>query len=414
MQLKVDIDRERIADWFGPDGTHRLPEQALPAVLAHEPTRRLLTVIGLPSAGGALLRFDSDPDTLLSPLATRLAGPSIGADHLLVLGEAGYRDWLVLDGVTGQVALATATATAAATEPAEPARVLLDVIASDLSVVLLFLHELEALRTGAADPTAHDGRRGPAVVAEVTAALAQRMRAVDPAVFEPSGLAPHWSTALLVYGLRWVAHPGAGAAGQDERPLAYEITPELVADLGEVVPLHPDDLPECLRHEPTRRLLTTVGLPASDYLRDDEERPFTTLRECCPWYAEDEENTRAHQLDYVCLGDTVYDCQVVVDGTTGRVEITEGDGEEGWPAAHLHSDLSAFYVTIWVVTRLSDEAARWTRGREPADWKVFTPDRLLAEAGLNLLIELDPSAFEHKASFWNARADDGHMGGLLG
>ncbi|MDH6117860.1 hypothetical protein ABH930_005283 [Kitasatospora sp. GAS204A] len=399
MQLKVDIDRERLADWFGEDAIHRLPEQALPAVLTHAPTRRLLTEVGLPRGGGGFLRFDTDPDLLLQPLATRLDGPSVGASHLLVLG-AVQRDWLVLDGVSGQVALA-------GTSYDQPAQVVLDVLAGDLSVVLLFLHELAGLRAGAADPAAHGGRRGPAVVAEVTGALAQRMRAVDPAVFEPSGMAPYWSAAVLASGLRWAARPGD--------LLAYEITPELVAELGEVRPVRAPDLPAALSHEPTRRLLTTVGLPTTDHLWGDQVLPLATLRESDPWYAEpDAEIERAHQLDHLWLGDTAYDCQVVLDGQRGHLEVTVGDGDEDWPAARLHADLSAYYLTLWVLTRLRAEALRWTTLHTPADWQVFTPVDLFQEAALQLIAEIDPSAVQDETSFWNALADDGHMGGLLG
>ncbi|MBB4922063.1 SUKH-4 family immunity protein [Kitasatospora kifunensis] len=470
MQLKVDIDRDRITGWFGPDGTVCLSEQALPAALIHEPTRRLLTELGLPRQGGTLtgldfLRFETDPEVLLRPLADqlddsvlaprqatfapsrrpartlaapaespstsstrtsgrhaesthmgappgrrlgeplldgqRLPDAALGTDHLLMLGTV-QRDRLVLDGRTGQVALAGITY-------GKPAEVLLDVLASDLSVVLLFLHELAALRSAACDPAAQDGRRGPAVLAEVTGAVERRLRAVDPALFEPSGVAALWSAALLVYGLCWGARPGAWAAELGGHALAYEITSELMAELGEVQPLHPDDLPAGLRHQPTRQLLTSVGLPVTDRFSGDQQRPLATLGERCPWYAE-EPADRAHQLDYFLLGATAYNCQVVLDGVSGRVEITEGDGEEGWPAAQLACDLSAYYLAIWVLTRLREAVAQWSS----VGWQVFDLDELLAEAGLELLARLDPSAVAREASLWNALADDGHMGGLLG
>lgn len=400
MQLKVDVDRERLTDWFGADRLHRLPEQALPAVLSHGPTRRLLTELGLPRDGGDFLTFDSDPDLLLRPLATRLDGPSVGAHHLLVLGEV-CRDWLVLDGATGRVALA-------ATTYDQPEQVILDPLATDLSVLLLFLHEAEQLRATAADRTAREGRRGPAVVDEVIGALMERMRAVDPAVFDPSGAAPYWSALLLTHGLRWAARPGDS--------LAHEITPELMAELGEVRPVRAEDLPAALSHEPTRRLLTAVGLPTTDYLRGDETvLPLVTLRESDPWYAEEgAELERAHQLDLLRLGDTVYDCAVVLDGTTGRIEVTAGDGDEDWPAAGLHTDLSAYYLTLWALNRLRAEARRWTTLHKPADWQVFTPIGLLQEAALQLIAEIDSTAVEDERSLWNSLAADGHMGGLLG
>jgi hypothetical protein len=104
---------------------------------------------------------------------------------------------------------------------------------------------------------------------------------------------------------------------------------------------------------------------------------------------------------------------VVLDGKTGSLEVTEGDDED-WSAAHLHVDLSAFLVAIWTVSRLRKEAARWTVLRPPARWQVFEPYEFLAEAGRDLLADIDPSAVEDDAGLWNALADDHHMGGLLG
>ncbi|MCX4744274.1 SUKH-4 family immunity protein [Kitasatospora sp. NBC_01287] len=403
MQLKVDLDRDRLADWFGQDGTRLVPGSALPDALVHQPSRWLLTELGLPREGGARVEFATGPELLLRPLAELLDGPSTGAEQLLVLGRVGC-DRLVLDGVTGRIALAGTTY-------GQPAEVLIDLVASDLSVLLLFIHELEVLRADAADPSALDGLRGPAVVAEVTSALTERLRALDPAVFDAAGQAPLWSAVLLVHGLRWAARPGAWLDGPS---LAYEITPELAAGIGSFAPVDPAHLPSVLAHPPTRQLLTRIGLLTSDQLRANEERPLLPLGERHPWIAEHLSQERAHQLDQVCLGETLYDCLVVVDGASGRLELTEGDGEEGWPAALLQSDLSAFYLTCWVLARLRAEAARWHGLRKPADWQVFEPGSLLSEAGFDLLAELDPMSVTEEDGLWRTLADDGHMGGLLG
>ncbi|MFD9124621.1 SUKH-4 family immunity protein [Kitasatospora sp. NPDC059571] len=392
-----------------------LLEGALPDRLVHAPTRRLLVEIGLPYGCGAPgLDLATDPAVLLRPLADLIDGPSTGADDLLVLGEVG-RDHLVLDGRTGRVALA-----AAGRRPSTG--VLLDPVATDLAAFLAGLAALAALRTGAADPAALQGRRGPAVADEVRAAALGRMRAADPAVFSPSGDAPYWSAAVLLESLRWAARPGAWDATDGEGRLAHGITPDLAAELGPLLPVADADLPAVLRHRPTRRLLTAVGLPSTGLLRGDEERPLATLGERMPWYAEEaaDADPDADPVDgaagpgRVFLGLSVYDCAVLLDGDTGRISVLSDEGDEEWPAPGLSTDLSAYYLTIWVLARLRTEAGRWTGRCAPVQWQVFDQVELLAEEGRRLLADLDPPAFADEESLWNALADDGHMGGLLG
>ncbi|MGF1429017.1 SUKH-4 family immunity protein [Kitasatospora sp. LaBMicrA B282] len=381
QQPVLDLTADQLAAWFGSEGLTRIPESALPAGLTHEPTRRLLSTLGLPSGTRALIDFELDPEVLLAPLPEHLAW----APQLLRVGRV-LRDWVVLDGATGQVSLAARERRARTAEPAG------DLLASDLSLLLRFAGEVGELATRP----------------EHTAQTAARLRELDPAVFDASasGQAPLWSALLFGYGLRAAARPG--------RELAWEVTPELLAEFATPHPLAEADLPATLTHQPTRRLLLTLGLPECDLLTPDSERPLATLRERQEWLVDELTEERAHQLDQISLGDTVYGCDLLVDGATGRIEVGEGGGDEGWPAAPLHRDLSACYLALWLLTRLRAEAERWVRGHRPADWHVVRTERVLAELALHLLADLDPVSCADESSLWPALADDGHMGGLLG
>jgi hypothetical protein len=74
----------------------------------------------------------------------------------------------------------------------------------------------------------------------------------------------------------------------------------------------------------------------------------------------------------------------------------------------------AFYLAVWSVDRLREQARPWWALRKPADFEVFRMPDLLAAAGEDLLAWIDPSSVADEQSLWNALIDDGHMGGLLG
>ncbi|MEV7025627.1 SUKH-4 family immunity protein [Kitasatospora sp. NPDC093558] len=424
MQLRTTITTDTMAQWFGADDLVRVPAGALPDALVHEPTRRFLSEVGLPREGGAYVRLHTDPAVWLLPVSGRLEAGT-GGDHLLVLGECGgqppfFGDWLVLDAVTGQVFIAGGRSGAGG-------EVATDLVASDLSVLVTFMHELEALRAAAADPTAHDGRRGRDVMTEVTRAVRERMQATDPAVFTPYGDAPHWTAVLAGYGLLWAARRHHDAA----ESLAFDITPELMEDLS-TVPVSPEDLPPALQHEPTRRLLTTVGLPTDGYLRDSEERPLVTVDDPASAPAGDGDGPHCPaRRELIRLGAAGQEHEILLDGVTGRIEAAEGDDLEDCPSEPLHTDLSAFYLAVWTLTRL---AGLWEAMQEqdeefddyegefkldpynpgPTDWNVFFGKFTLERIALDLLAQLDAPSVAHDDTLWNVCANDSNYGYLLG
>ncbi|MER7467676.1 SUKH-4 family immunity protein [Streptomyces sp. NPDC097981] len=429
MQLRTTTTANSVAQWFGADNLLRVPTDALPDTLVHEPTRRFLSEVGLPREGGAYVRLHTDPAVWLQPVSGRLERLTASADHLLVLGECGghppiFGDWLVLDAVTGQVFVVGGRYSAGS-------ELVTDLVASDLSVLVTFVHELETLRAVAADPTAHDGRRGRDVMTEVTRAVCERMQATDPAVFTEYGDAPHWTAVLAGYGLLWAARRNHDAA----ESLAFDITPELMEDLI-LLPVSPEDLPPALRHEPTRRLLTTVGLPTLGYLRDSEARPLVTLRQSGSRQADDDgEPHGPAQRDLIRLGAAGRGYEILLDGPTGRIGAVVGDDFEDSPVGLLHTDLSAFYQAIWTLTSLAalweamqlededfddyeddykDEFKLDPYNPGPTDWNAFSGKFTLERIALDLLAQLDAPSVAHDATLWNVCANDSNYGCLLG
>ncbi|MFD5431285.1 SUKH-4 family immunity protein [Kitasatospora sp. NPDC127067] len=375
----------------------------LPGEVVHAGSREFLVREGLP-ATGAFLDFEALGDGELTAFPAE-------AERLFVLGETEYctpfaagGSLVLLDGVTGEVFL----------DNGGPRR---DLLASGVAALAGLVREVDAVAEGARRPEALDGRRGPTVVAEVLAGAEQRMREIDPGLFDDgSAPPPHWGTALLVGALGWGALPG-GPGGP-----AYETAPELVAELaaltdqdggpGRVHRFRPEELPAALVHEPTRRLLTEVGLPLGGAMFGVCEEPLVTMGEAYPEYFDGEEE-RPYQRDFLALGDWPTDLTIALDGATGRLELPDWY-DDGHPEAYLNRDLSALLYALWTYERLRAEWDRWEYGRARGTWAVFDPQALLSAVVDRLVETVDPEAFASPGCSWRLLAEDGHMGGLLG
>ncbi|WP_196952691.1 SUKH-4 family immunity protein [Kitasatospora sp. SUK 42] len=375
----------------------------VPGGVVHAGSREFLTLEGLP-ATGAFLDFGALDG---GPLR---AFPG-GAERLFVLGETDYctpfaavGTLVLLDGTSGEVFLGNGG----------PQR---DLLASDLTALAALVREVEAVGEAARRPEALDGRRGPAVVAEVMAGAERRMREIDPGLYGRAATPPaHWGTALLVRALGWGALPG-GPGGP-----AYEVGAELVAELaaltdedggaGLVHRFRPEALPDALVHAPTRRLLTEVGLPLGGAMFGVGEEPLVTMAQAYPEYFDGEEE-RPYQRDFLALGDWPTDLTIALDGATGRLELPDWY-DDGQPEAYLNRDLSALLYALWTYERLRAEWERWDHGLGDGTWAVFDPQSLLSTVVDRLVEAVDPEAFASPGRSWRLLAEDGHMGGLLG
>ncbi|MER7756211.1 SUKH-4 family immunity protein [Kitasatospora sp. NPDC097643] len=394
---------------MGHAGCGRVAAGSLPGGVVHAESREFLLRGGLPVAG-AFLDFGALTGGALVPARGPVAGPAGGAERFFVLGETEYCEHfatdgspVLLDGVTGEVFLAGLVG-------GELRR---DLLASDLPALAALVREVEAVAEAARRADALGGRRGPAVVAEVMAGAERRMREVDPRLFERSATPPaHWGTALLVRALGWGALPG-GPDGP-----AYEIGTELVAELagltddGLVHRYRPEELPSGLVHEPTRRLLTEVGLPSGGAMFGACGEPLVTMAEAYPEYFDGEEE-RPYQREFLALGHWPTDLMIALDGVTGRLELPDWY-DDGHPEAYLNRDLSALLYALWTYERLRTEWERWDDGRGGGTWTVFDPQSLLSTAVDGAVEAVDPEAFASPGRSWRLLADDAHLGGLLG
>ncbi|KJS57985.1 SUKH-4 family immunity protein [Streptomyces rubellomurinus] len=379
----------------------------LPGGVVHAASREFLLREGLPTAG-AFLDFRALGAGPLRPFPA-------GAERLFVLGETEYcapyaaaGSLVLLDGTTGQVFLGDGG----------PRR---DLLASDLPALAGLVREVEAVAETARRADALDGRRGPAVVAEVMAGAELRMRALDPALYDRAEAPPatppaHWGTALLVRALAWGALPG-GPDGP-----AYTVGTELVTELaaltdeddgpGQVHRFRPEDLPAALVHRPTRHLLTEIGLPTGGAMFGACAAPLVTMAEAYPEYFDGEE-LRPYQRDFLALGDWPTDLTIALDGATGRLELPDWY-DDGQPEAYLNRDLTALLYALWTYERLRAEWERWEGGRGRDTWAVFDPQSLLSTVVDRLVEAVDPEAFASPGCSWRLLAEDGHLGGLLG
>ncbi|MFJ3219116.1 SUKH-4 family immunity protein [Kitasatospora sp. NPDC086801] len=387
---------------MGDVGCARVAADGLPGGVVHPGSREFLIREGLPLSG-AFLDFGVLGGGGLAALPE--------AERLFVLGETEYcapfaaaGGPVLLDGTTGEVFLGGGALRR-------------DLLASGLPELAGLVQEVEAVAAAARQADALDGRRGPAVVAEVMAEAERRMRQVDPELFGRSATPPaHWGTALLVRALGWGALPG-GPGGP-----AYEVGTELVAELatltgeeggaGLVHRYRAEELPAGLVHEPTRRLLTEIGLPLGGAMFGVCEEPLVTMAQAYPEYFDGEEE-RPYQREFLALGDWPTDLTIALDGVTGRLELPDWY-DDGQPEAYLNRDLSALLYALWTYERLRAEWERWDYGRGRDTWAVFDPQSLLSTVVDRLVEAVDPEAFASPGCSWRLLAEDAHLGGLLG
>ncbi|MFI6154556.1 SUKH-4 family immunity protein [Kitasatospora sp. NPDC051170] len=382
----------------------------LPAVLTHGPSREWLAAGGLPRVIGHLDLTASGAEELRTADVWFKAAPAGGAERLVVLGETCYDAedaWepaaVAVDGASGEVVLVIVD---------DDGSVRRDRLATDVWTLTSLLGQVEAVTEQAGlvpGPEAEGiAARGPGAVAEVARIVGASLREADPELFRHwDDRPPHWDTAVGIRALGWAALPGEG--------LAYALGPALVEELAELTGCEvrryaEGDLPAQLAHGPSRRLLAELGLPVggSGMFSAEAEGPLPTMAERYPDSTDEEDGSeRPYQAGFLVLSEWTYDLTVLLDGATGRVELSDW-GADGELAAYLHRDLSTLLLTLWTYERL-----RAARDREAGPWTVFSPGEMYSGAAEGILRALDPEAWSTEDHFWPLLADDGHMGELL-
>ncbi|MFJ3927605.1 SUKH-4 family immunity protein [Streptomyces sp. NPDC090022] len=209
--------------------------------------------------------------------------------------------------------------------------------------------ELTSLRGRFADVAA---RPGSPAVAEATERFRALLAAEDWGDASDSGagggggadggsaVPAYWRITSVIRPLALVAGPGRG--------LLLDLPAGLLEEAfgaDEVVRLDGSELPDGLRHEPTRRFLTEVGLPEDALMfgLDGPEDLFTALAE--------EDGVAGVGVDparLFSLGSLVDDIAVYVDGGTGEIYAWYYAEERLRP---LNADISTLAFTLWLHDR---------------------------------------------------------------
>ncbi|MFP8886065.1 SUKH-4 family immunity protein [Streptomyces mangrovi] len=380
-----------------------IAQDALHPAIVHDATRSVLTGAGLPRES-ALMRFDplrgermlSARDLLTAETDPAELDPRVA--RLVFLGHVEIREEttqkVVLDGDTGRVfSLYMWEDSPRHTElfPLAPSL-------RDLARFLEAVENFEARR----GPFRHlAGRFGPEVVKEASRSLLSVFTDADwgsrgwGPVGDPAGrehpVPVFWRIAALIRPLALIAGPGDGLRLDLPRHVLEEA---FGAD--QVVRIAPEELPEELVHEPTRRFLTEVGLPCDGLMfgldgeEDDLLRPlpevdarYRAMPELRHLFRapESADHLPADADHLLVIGGLIHDLDVLLDGRTGEVFYGQlGDSS----VTPVNADVSTLAFTVWMHHR--EQALN-----EEHD---FTQDfyHELAETMTGVLASLDPVA----------------------
>ncbi|WP_369236059.1 SUKH-4 family immunity protein [Streptomyces sp. R21] len=323
-------------------GAVTLTDAEMDPHITHAATRRWLADQGLPSGGGALLRFDAVREDGLRRVADLVGEADKLAEELrdhLVIGALRTLDRdlesLVLDGATGEVTTTYFYG--------NPGHLDLAPLAPSLEALLRFTEATEELAASRGQFASYEGRFGQKAVGEASRALS--------AVFEEhagdAGVPPYWKMAALIRPLARIAGPGDGLVLDLPRRLLDE---EFGA--AGIMRFEDVDFPPALTHEPTRRFLREVGLPEDGYMFQlDTEVPLPTLTEYCTDIRCDDFTTDELPLGsdhLIRLGHLIEDTSLVVDGATGTVLAWS---EPDTTLRPLNTDISTLAFTLWLLHR---------------------------------------------------------------
>ncbi|MFE6887805.1 SUKH-4 family immunity protein [Streptomyces sp. NPDC057694] len=209
----------------------------------------------------------------------------------------------------------------------------------------------------------------------------------------PLGLPNLWRIMAVVKPLALIAAPGRG--------LLLDLPARVLADVFGPDGLRrfaPGELPSALVHEPTRRFLTEVGLPKEAPSFSAAGAPDTPLRTLAEDHAESARDPELRHLyediddrppvadadQWLYLGNTPQDVDVVLDGRTGAVHHAPYTYDRLTP---MNADVSTLSFALWMHGVEQEVVERYDLKGSTDDFYVH-----LAEIMLAALATVDPDA----------------------
>ncbi len=207
----------------------------------------------------------------------------------------------------------------------------------------------------------------------------------------PYELPTLWRIMAVIKPMALIASPGRG--------LRLDLPAQVLENVFRVqglVRVAPENLPAALTHEPTRRFLSEVGLPADARLfsADGAGEPLRTVLEYREEFLRHPNLAHLHDdirrtapppgADHLfIIGEMIhYDLEVLLDGRTGEVHHAPYTCEALTP---LNADVSTLAFTLWMY-------AMEQRLRHPYDLTGGNLYHQLADTMVSTLAAVDPVA----------------------
>ncbi|MFI7008477.1 SUKH-4 family immunity protein [Streptomyces sp. NPDC050145] len=208
------------------------------------------------------------------------------------------------------------------------------------------------------------------------------------------GLPAVWRIQACVKPLALIAGPGQGL----RMDLAADVLTNIFGAEG-VQRFTPEELPEALTHEPTRRFLTEVGLPMVDPLvwpcgsegdpllsAVDSRRAAEQDPRLRHLYEDGERTPLVADADrYVVLARTAQDLDVLVDGRTGEIHHAPYPLDELTP---MNADVSTLVFALWMYGTVEALEKPYALKGDDTDSHYH----FLADAMVEVLESVDPVA----------------------
>ncbi|MEO3826314.1 SUKH-4 family immunity protein [Actinomadura sp. B10D3] len=284
--------------------------------------------------------------------------------------------------------------------------------------------EAEGLRGRFADLAGHTGTE-PVKEALQRLVAAFREEGWGPDGWGPAGGPDQWPYSLptlwrimaVIKPMALIASPGRG--------LRLDLPAQVVEDafgVDGLVRFAPENLPAALSHEPTRRFLSEVGLPADAtlFFASEAGKPLRTVLEYRKEFLRNPSlghlhdsvrcNPPAQAADHLfVIGDLAYDLNVVLDGRTGEVHHAHYTCDQLTP---LNADVSTLAFAVWMYAMEQELRGPYDLTGDTGDFYHHLADTMVTALATFDPVACLPSTGKDDFRYWPETFHDA-AGGVL-